>query len=105
VDGIIKEGNNIMVYANEMITVNGATGFTAANLTKPVGLYGRGVRRIVCTVETDEIRFRCDGSDPTSSVGHLMSVGDVFTVDGSDAETFKAIKVTNNAKLAVSYEI
>ena len=94
-----------MIYANEMITVNGVTTLTMATLAKAVPSYGRGTKRLICTVETDDIRIRMDGGDPTSSVGHLMAVGDVFYINGEDVLTFKAIKVTNNAKLAVSYEV
>lgn len=34
------------------------------------------------TVETNPVRFRIDGTDPTASVGHLLNVGDSITISG-----------------------
>jgi hypothetical protein len=99
-----------MIYKTEMIEVDGAVGFTAATIAaakaarKKQGLNGV-IKRVVCSVETASIRFRCDGVAPTSSVGHLMGVGDTFSIDAEDVGRFKAIKVSATGNIAASYEV
>jgi hypothetical protein len=99
-----------MIYKTEMIEVDTAIGFTAATIASAKtdrakqGLSG-DIKRVICSVETASIRFRCDGVDPTSSVGHLMEVGDAFIIAPSDVNNFKAIKVGAIGKIAVSYEV
>ena len=99
-----------MIYKTEMIEVDGAVGFTAATIAsaetdrKKQGLSG-DIKRVVCSVETANIRVRLDGGNPTSSVGHLIEVGDVFIVGASDISGFKAIKVSAIGKIAASYEV
>ena len=68
----------------ESITVSTtAIGPTASKLliNQAGGVHKRAVRAFV-TVETQSIRFRFDGTDPTSSVGHLLASGDFATIDG-----------------------
>ena len=99
-----------MVYKTEMITVAGVTVFTAATIASAladmakVGQDGT-IKRVVCTVETGGIRVGMDGSVPTSSTGHLLGVGGVFVVHASNISNFKAVNLTANARLAVSYEV
>lgn len=99
-----------MIYKTEMIEVDGVVGFTAATIASAKtdrakqGLSG-DIRRVVCSVETASIRFRLDGVAPTSSVGHLMSVGDTFSIDAEDVANFKAIKVSGTGNIAASYEV
>ena len=99
-----------MVYKTEMITVVGVTGFTAATMASAladmakVGRDGT-IKRIVCTVETGNIRVRVDGSSPTNTMGHLLGVGGVFVVSASDAGAFKALNITAIARFAASYEV
>ena len=99
-----------MVYKTEIITVAGITGFTAATIASAladmakVGQDGT-IKRVVCTVETGGVRVKMDGSTPTSKVGHLLGVGGVFVVHGSDVNNFKATNLTAIAKFAASYEV
>ena len=64
------------------------------------------------TVETDQVRWRDDGTDPTSSEGHLLNAGDVLTFDSWSVpklnwrqvlNAIKVIRVTNDAKLKISW--
>ena len=58
----------------------------------------------VISVETDQIRYRLDGTDPDSSTGHLLSAGDVLVLDNpDDIRNFRAIRVTTDATIQVSY--
>ena len=49
---------------------------TAVGFTYPQGAHG-----LMATVESANVRWRADGTDPTSTTGHLLSVGDIFTLD------------------------
>ena len=45
------------------------------------------------TVETANIRFRTDGTDPTTTEGHILYIGDVLELRSqSDLLNFKAIR-------------
>lgn len=45
----------------------------------------------VVTCETAPVRFRVDGTDPTSTEGHYLEVGDVLTLENGEVSYFKAI--------------
>lgn len=89
---------------DEAITVNTATGFTAAKILPATGAFaGRYADAVLLTVETDQIRYRFSGT-PTSTVGHLVEVGDMIFIEGADAVSmFLMIKVTNNASVYATY--
>jgi len=90
----------------ETITVaDTAIGFTAAKLKPTTGDF-EGMKAVEAffTVETAQARFRCDGTDPTSTVGHLLSSGDNVTIIGkNNVDKFKAIRVSASATIQVSY--
>ena len=70
---------------------------------------------MMATVETDQIRYRDDGTDPTSSEGHLLNVGDTLQyMEGDEQDNWKAflrsgklrfIKVTSAAALKITYYV
>ncbi len=63
----------------ESITVaNTAIGLTATT-TNPTGGFQMG--RCQARLETAQVRFRFDGTAPTSSEGTLLEVGDVLSLD------------------------
>ena len=64
--------------AYEAITVSSA----AVSLTTATIL---GKESAVITVETAVVRFRLDGTAPTSSEGHVLEVGDVLELDSSES--------------------
>jgi hypothetical protein len=73
--------------AYESITV--AT--TAIGITS--SLLSPNRRRAVLTAETAQMRFRVDGTDPTSSEGHLLEVGDTLELDQQEEMlNFRAIR-------------
>ncbi len=93
-------------YAHESITVSStAIGFTAAKLALAISLYGRDVQKVLVTVESYPVRFTVDGTTPTSSVGHLLNVGDIYTCDGEDVFKFRAIRTTSDATIMCTYYI
>ena len=95
------------VYNYESIGISDtATGFTAAVLAAANTLFGRDTIRATCTVETAQIRFRVDGTDPTSSEGHILEIGDVLYVDKQDVSKFSAIRTgATSGVLKVSYDV
>jgi len=94
-------------YANESITVaDTAIGFMAAKIDLSTSLYGRSVKRVLVTIETAPIRFTADGTAPTSSIGHLLNIGDVLICDGSDARKFRAIRAGSvSGVIKCTYEV
>lgn len=84
--------------AYEKITVDGASVLTAASRD-----VGRDTMAVI-SIETDQIRFRCDGSAPTSSEGVLVNSGDVLVFCGKSVlANLQMIKVTGAASVKVQY--
>jgi hypothetical protein len=55
------------------------------------------------TVETDQVRFRLDGSAPTASEGHLLEAGDILELhDAAEISGAQFIRVTTDATLKIS---
>ena len=91
-------GEGQEAFDDEVITVaDSAIGLTA-------GTYLTATKAEM-TLETAQIRIRKDGSDPTTSVGHLVEVGDQIVLNSaSDIANFKAIRTgSNSGKLPVTY--
>lgn len=60
---------------------------------------------VFITVEAQPVRFRLDGTAPTSSVGHLLSAGDtIFLTGAKTLRDFKVIRSgASDATLHVTY--
>jgi opacity protein-like surface antigen len=75
-------------HAFETVTVGTTTavGLTSGNFISRAafGTRGGGTTAVFCTVETQSIRLRYDGTSPTASVGHPFNANDTFTLDGYD---------------------
>ena len=90
--------------AREAITVSStAIGFTESVLVAPRRGSMDEIVRAEFVVETDDIRFTQNGTVPTSSVGTPAYVGDVIVIEAPNIEAFRAIRVTNNAAIDVTY--
>lgn len=96
-------------YAYEAITVSAtAVGLTASKIepNSSVAEKDLGKAKLIrISVETDKVRFREDGTDPTSSEGHELSQGDwYFIANLQQAKQFKAIRSgSSDATLRVTY--
>lgn len=88
--------------AFETITVaDTAIGFTAATITS--ASEGEMNFAFCGPLETASVRWRDDGTAPTSSVGHLIEIGGVLEYDG-DLSDIKFIRTgAQSASLPVSY--
>ena len=54
--------------------------------------------------ETQSVRWRDDGSDPTASVGMVVAAGETLFYTG-DLSKLKFIETTTSAKLNVAYYV
>ena len=92
-------------FAFETITVAAsAIGLTAATLEGAGS--GPPALRAILTVENAQMRFRYDGTVPTSAEGHIAEAGDAITIEGAeDLRKWRAIRTGgSSAILKVSYE-
>lgn len=69
----------------------------AAGLTPP-----QGATMALVVAETQGVRWRDDGTNPTASVGMPIAAGSYLNYDG-DLNRVKFIEQTASAKLNVSY--
>jgi len=69
----------------------------------PAAIRNLKVDFALVTVETDQVRFRTDGTDPTASEGHLLNVGDALELhDMQEVQNIRFIRVTADATLKIS---
>lgn len=72
---------------------------TAQGLTIPAGS-----RKAVVTIESNNVRLRLDGTDPTASVGELIiTTANRRELRESELSVAKFIAATNPAKINVHY--
>jgi hypothetical protein len=90
-------------YAFETITV-AATATTFTTTTWRVSPDSH--TRAVVTATGGVMRYRYDGTAPTSTVGHLLSHGDMLIVEGSvNMANFKVIRAgSTSGSLSATYE-
>jgi hypothetical protein len=85
-------------FAYESITVAD----TAKSLT--AATYTTGVKKAFITLETAQIRWRIDGTAPTSAEGHLLETTQSLTLNGySQIVLFKAIRTGSSGTIKVTY--
>jgi hypothetical protein len=70
---------------------------SAAALTVPTG-----ATVALIQAESQSIRWRDDGTNPTTSVGMVLAAGETVFFTGS-LSAFRAIEVSASAKLNISY--
>lgn len=98
---IIRGGN---FFARETVTIDGTAGgigLTAATYA----ISQNGAQGAFITNESGQIRYTLDGTAPTTSVGHLLEVGDALTLNSADqVARFKGIRTGGTSgSLQVSY--
>lgn len=94
----MPKAERVAYNAYEAITISTVSvGFTA-------GTVGANNTHAAVTVETDQVRYRVDGTAPTSSEGHLLESGDTLLLDSQDQlQNVRFIRVTNDATVRCSY--
>lgn len=92
--------------AHEAIVADGTAGGIGltATLVQPTSGDKRPRRSAYISFETAPCRWTIDGTAPTSTVGHLASAGEAFTIYGSSLGKFRAIRTTGtSADIHVTY--
>lgn len=90
----LKDTTQCLGY-QQITSLSASTG-----LTVPAG----GATMAVITPETQNIRWRDDGVEPTASVGMPISAGSYFIYDG-DLKRIRFIETTAGAILNISYYV
>jgi hypothetical protein len=99
-----KEMSKILLLSLALVTLFIGSVFAAQNYEaitvadtaiglsfSPTG--GTSFSRVVCTLETAQIRFMVHGGTPTTTTGHLLEVGQQLTLaDYASIVKFKAIR-------------
>lgn len=86
----------------QLATLSSTVGLTVPTQT-PNGSNTKANFALI-VAETQNVRWRDDGVDPTASVGMLLVAGTPFQYDG-DLSKIKFIETTASAKLNVSYYV
>lgn len=78
---------------------------TAGGIALTGATYGTA-RYAEITVDTADIRFTCDGTPPTASLGHLVGPRDIIRLDSNeDIVAFRAIRVgSTSAVINATYQ-
>lgn len=92
-------------YDFEKLTISSSTasGFTAAKLAPS---NSAEVKSVFITVETTDIRFRMDGTDPDQTTGHLVATTTSgITITGEEnIRNFSMIGIGAASTVQVTYE-
>jgi hypothetical protein len=76
------------------------TSSSASSLTPTLS----GQEKAFITLATGSVRFRMDGTAPTTSVGHLLLAGENVTLNTrGQIDNFKAISVSTHGVLSINY--
>ena len=87
---IVTVGDKAATSYEAITVADTAIGFTATKI-KPTN--ATAVQGVFCSLETAQIRFTLDGTTPTSTIGHLLGVGQTLTIShAGDIENFRAIR-------------
>lgn len=71
---------------------------TASGLTVPAA-----ARSAFVTMGANPVRFRSDGTDPTTSVGHYVAANGNLELFGDELNTIKFISTTSTSNIFVTY--
>ena len=91
----------VLVYAtiaSEAITVSSTAIGITSTLLQPANsdIPTKGM----CTVATNQMRFRVDGTDPDATTGHIANPGYVIHLQNHDElRKFRAIRVASDGAL------
>lgn len=90
-------------FAYESLTVTSAAavGFTSATI---VPTNAPSVKAAECTTETASIRYRYDGTNPTTTEGHVRAQDSTFTIYGvNNVRRWRAIASSSTATIKCTY--
>lgn len=80
----------------------GYSQITSLSAAAGLGTVPAGGQTALIQCQDQQVRWRDDGVDPTTTVGSLLSPGETLIYDG-DLATIRLIEVLASAKLNVSF--
>lgn len=93
---------NVLAYATLTVSSTAVSLTSNASTTLP-----SQCKRAFISCETDSVRWRADGTAPTATEGHELLADDSISFTGGlfrpTLERVQFIKVTNDAKLKITY--
>ena len=87
----------------QLDSVSSATGLTVPALDPLTGMDMKANFALI-VAEAQDVRWRDDGTAPTSTVGMLLKTGVIFQYDG-DLKKIKFIETAGSAKVNISYYV
>jgi hypothetical protein len=93
------------VHGTQSIT-DSAAGFTSTNIRPTSGdLAGFTAKCVRVRVESAALRWRQDGTDPTSSTGTIQNPFEEFYIEGpTEIKRFRAIR-TGDTSATIKYDV
>ena len=98
----LKAITSCMGY-QQISSLSSATGLTVPEVNPVSGLKAMPTIALI-TPETNTVRWRDDGTNPTASVGMPLAAGVTLQYDG-DLKKIKFIEQTASAKINISYYV
>lgn len=98
----LKETTNVMGY-QQITSLSSAASLTVPSVIPSTGEIASPTRAVIIC-ETQAVRWRDDGTAPTSSVGMPLAVGQPLSYDGN-LKKIQFIEQTASAKLNVTYYV
>ena len=98
----LKAITSCMGY-QQISSLSSATGLTVPEVNPVRGLKAMPTIALI-TPETNKVRWRDDGTNPTASVGMPLAAGVTLQYDG-DLKKIKFIEQTASAKINISYYV
>jgi len=97
---VINVGTLTAFAFETVVVTNASKALTAATYAYT----GKKDTKALISVETDQVRYRLDGGDPTVAIGHILNPMDTLVLENSDQlKNFRAIRVTTDSTLQVTY--
>lgn len=81
----------------------GYTQITNVSAAVGVGTIPAGSERVILQAETQNVRYRDDGTDPTSSTGFLLVTNTIYEFNIAQIARMKFIEATASAKLNIGF--
>jgi hypothetical protein len=91
-------GKSVSTYHQSNTVTTAQTLATIAGITIP-----DSVKSALVSVETQAVRYREDGTNPTAAIGHLIAAGGSITFDAATLRRVKLIQATATAVINITF--
>lgn len=76
---------------------------SAVAVSSVTGGIPAGTEQVAIQAETQNVRYRDDGTDPTASIGMIFTVNTIYMLSIAQAARMKLIEAAASAKLNISF--